>query len=140
TPMSVQIAKRAQIDQYIERQRVAAAVLAEQIVVPSARAGREIEHLVDPRLRQAGHQPLNLAEAAPTQIMAVQEGGNDLAQRAPACVAKLHQCRSVGCPEGIEQLNGRRRKLRGYARGEIGGLGVLDQRRRGWWLRIVADQ
>src|SRR5439155_15152433 len=51
TPMTVQITERAQVDQDIERQRVPAAVLTEQIIVPSARAGRKVEHLVDPRLR-----------------------------------------------------------------------------------------
>ena len=42
-PVPMQVAERAQIDEDVEGQRIAAAVFAQQIVVSPAVAGREIE-------------------------------------------------------------------------------------------------
>ena len=52
-PMPMQVAERAQVDQDVEGQRVAAAVLAQQVVVRAAAGDRQVEDLAGPGPRSS---------------------------------------------------------------------------------------
>ena len=104
----MQVAERAQIDQDVEDERVAAAVLAQQVVVRAATGDRQIEHLVDSRLVQVVDERLDLADTLwPAASCAIQQRGDDLAQRVARRLGQLDALsRSVGLAKRRQQRLG----------------------------------
>ena len=69
--MTVQVAERAQVNQHVEGERVASAMIARQIVKFATAGQRQVEDLLYLRLAQVADQSLDLAQAVPGGIVTI---------------------------------------------------------------------
>ena len=125
--MAVQITKRAKVDQDIERQRVAGAMLAQRVVVLATAGERQVEQLLNARLGHVQDQRLDLAIAMARGVVAVHQRGGDLSERVGEWLGQVYLYRSIGRAQRWEQLLRSTRELALDLARVARSFGVLHQ-------------